>query len=67
MAHVKETAKLIDGGKATAMVEDLVQQSGDEDDLSQVDADLSDLMGREKLKATLQFGSSLVSQNLIDF
>jgi hypothetical protein len=41
MARVKETAKLIEGGEASVAAEDLVQQSGDEENLSQVDADLS--------------------------
>jgi hypothetical protein len=45
--------KLIEGGQAILEVEDLVQLSGDEEDLSQVDADLSDLMGHEKPKVTV--------------
>ncbi|RLM61269.1 putative retrotransposon protein [Panicum miliaceum] len=46
MARVKETAKLVEGEKASSAVEDQIQNLGDEEDLSQVDADLSDLMGR---------------------
>lgn len=67
MARVKEIAKLIEGCEASAEVEDLVHQTGDEEDLSQVDADPSELMGREKPEATLWFGMSLVSQNLVNF
>lgn len=32
-----------------------------------MDADISDLMGCEKPETALRFGTSLVSQNLIDF
>jgi hypothetical protein len=52
MARLKETSKLIEGGEASAAAENLVQLSGDEADLSQVDADLSNLMGREKPEVT---------------
>jgi hypothetical protein len=67
MARLKETAKLIEGGEASTTAEDLVQLSRDEEDLSQVDADLFDLMGRVKPEVTLRFGICLVSQNLINF
>lgn len=67
MAGLKESALLIEGEEVNTTVEDLVQHSEDEEDLTQVDADLSDLMGREKPEATLRFGTSLVSRNLINF
>ncbi|RLM54630.1 hypothetical protein C2845_PM10G10250 [Panicum miliaceum] len=47
MARVEETVKLIVGCESGVEVEDLVQQSGDREDLSQVEADISELMGRD--------------------
>ncbi|RLN00202.1 putative retrotransposon protein [Panicum miliaceum] len=67
MARVEETAKLIEVCESGVEVEDLAQQSGDGEDLSQVEADISELMGREKPDSTLRFGSSLVSKNTINF
>jgi hypothetical protein len=67
MAHIKETAKPIEVEEASTEVENIAQHSRGEEDLSQVNADPSELMGREKPKQTLRFGTSLVSQNLIKF
>jgi hypothetical protein len=67
MARVEETAKLVKGCKSGMEVEDLAQQPGDREDLSQVEADISELMGHEKLESTLRFGSSPVSENTINF
>jgi hypothetical protein len=67
MACVEETAKLIEGCEGGAEVEHLVHQFGDEEDVAQVDASPSDLMGREKLEVTLRFGSSLIFERTIQF
>lgn len=66
MARLKLTTKDIEESEADREVIDFDQVSKGED-LSQGDADPSELMGQEKPEATLRFGSSLVPQNLIDF
>lgn len=59
MARLKETARLIEASEgASEAAESLV---GDGEDLSQVDASPSDLMGRDKPEPTLRFGTSVVS------
>ena len=63
MAQVKVTAKVVDEAGAATLVEERTHLSEGEEDISQVDADPSELMGREKLEPTLRFG--LVSAGLI--
>jgi hypothetical protein len=53
MAHIKETAKLIEDVEANTKVENIAQHSEGEEDLSQMNADPSELMGREKSELTL--------------
>jgi len=66
MAQVKVTAKVIEDPESTAAAEDLIHWSEGEEDISQVEADPSELMGgREKPESTLRFGPSLVADALI--
>ena len=66
MARVKVTAKVPEGVETSAQAEDQNQRSEGEEDLSQVDADLSELMGRDKPETTLRFGNSLVIEALTE-
>jgi hypothetical protein len=67
MAHLKETARLIVSREEASEAIEGLARSEDGEDLSQVNTSPSDLMGREKLEPTLRFGTSMVSQNLINF
>jgi hypothetical protein len=60
---VRIIAKEID--EAVTFAEEKVHMSEDEEDISQVDAEVSELIGREKPEATLRFGPSLVSAALL--
>ena len=61
MARVKLTAKDIESDKPEVSAEDRPQLAEGEEDISQVDADLSELMGsRVKPPPTLRFGRSLL-------
>ena len=64
MARVKITAKEISEGASSPEEKDHL--SGDEEDLSNVDADPSELMKKDKPAPTLRFGSSLMSAALIE-
>jgi len=60
MARVRQTAK--DHTEAAAShEEEEVHSGGEEESLSGVDADPSELMGKGKPRPTLRFGSSLVT------
>ena len=63
MARLKVTTKVVDPEPS---IEEQ-QLSDNEEDISQVDADLSELMGsRDKPPPTLRFGRSLVTRSLVD-
>ena len=64
MARVKITAKEISEGASSPEEKDHL--SGHEEDLSNVDADPSELINKEKPAPTLRFGSSLMSAALIE-
>lgn len=68
MAHTKQTAKLGKDYEADLNAEETKSQhSGDDKDLSQVDADPTDLVGLEKCQTTVHFRASLVTPSLINF
>ena len=63
MARLKVTTKVVDPEPSL----EEQQLSDNEEDISQVDADLSELMGsRDKPPPTLRFGRSLVTRSLVD-
>ena len=64
MACVKITAKEISEGASSPEEKD--HFSGDKEDLSNVDADPSELMKKDKPAPTLRFGPSLMSAALIE-
>ena len=61
---MKITAKEITEG--ASLSEERDHLSGDEEDLSNVDADPSELMKKDKPVPTLRFGSSVMSAALIE-
>lgn len=65
MARIKETAKLVDTSASERVEDPPVLSEGE--DLTQVVANPSELMGKKKLEPMLRFGRSLVSENLINF
>jgi len=64
MARVRNTAKEITQGASLSEEKDHLL--GDEEDLSNVDADPSELMKKDKPAPTLRFGPSLMSAALIE-
>ena len=64
MARVRITAKEITEG--ASLFEEKGHLSGDEEDLSNVDADPSELMKKDKPAPTLSFGPSVMSAALIE-
>ncbi|RLN35856.1 hypothetical protein C2845_PM03G30310 [Panicum miliaceum] len=67
MVRVKLTAKLIDTLEEIAADECPRPQVENEEDISSMQASPSELMASEKPEPTLKFGSSKVTQRLIDF
>ena len=65
MACVKLTGKEVESESSELPAEEQQRLSECEEDILQVDADPSELMGEEKLLPTIRFGSSLVTPALV--